>query len=221
MKERMLAAIRGQPTDRIPWAPRIDLWYKANRRAGTLPAKYRNASLADLTDDLGMGFHAVIPDYRDLRTPLDDVDRALGIYNIHTMPCRTVLENVRRNVRVDGDRTHVEYVTPAGKITTTFVYTDAMRRAGVTITHVEEYAFKDARDYEALGYLFENLRVASNDDGYTAFASRVGGRGLAVGYVSAAASPLHLVQRELMPLDTFFYEMHDRPDELARLAGRI
>ena len=153
-RERMLAAIRGENTPRIPWAPRLDLWYKANRRADTLPAKYRNASLVELTDDLDMGTHAVIPDYRDLRSPEDDVYRGLGVYNIHTMPVRTVFENVGRTVRVEGDRTHVAYETPAGTITTTVVYTEAMRAAGVTITHVEEYPFKDARDYDALGHLF-------------------------------------------------------------------
>ena len=42
-KDRMLAAIRGEPTDRIPWAPRLDLWYRANRRAGTLPPQYAGA----------------------------------------------------------------------------------------------------------------------------------------------------------------------------------
>jgi hypothetical protein len=137
------------------------------------------------------------------------------------MPVRTVFEGVEVTRRVDGDRTRVEYRTPAGRITTTTVYTDEMRAAGITITHVEEYAFKDAGDYEALGYLFEHARVESNADGYDAFAEHVGDRGIAVGYVSAAASPMHLVQRELMPLDTFFYEMHDHPDELARLVEQI
>ena len=63
----MLAAIRGEPTDCIPWAPRLDLWYKANRRAGTLPPEHRNSSLVEIVDELGMGLHAVVPDFRDLR----------------------------------------------------------------------------------------------------------------------------------------------------------
>ncbi|HUW58894.1 MAG TPA: hypothetical protein VMZ92_19815, partial [Planctomycetota bacterium] len=220
-REQMLAAIRGEPTDRIPWAPRLDLWYKANRRAGTLPAKYRGASLAEMTDDLGMGFHAVIPDFRDLRTPEDDVDRALGIYNLHTMPCRTVLENVERNVRLDGDRTFVEYVTPLGSVDTTVLYDETMRKAGITITHVETHAFKGVEDYAPLGHIFENARLEPNDDGYEAFAAHVGDRGIAVGYVTGAASPMHFIQRELMPLELFFYETYDHPDELGHLAGQI
>ena len=217
----MLAAIAGQPNDRIPWAPRLDLWYRANKRAGTLPPKYRDASLMQITDDARMGFHAVVPDFRDLRGIEDDVDRALGIYNLRTMPCRTVLENVERSVRVDGDRTFVECKTPAGTVSTTVLYDEAMRSAGASLTHIESHAFKDAADYDALGFIFENARVEPNYGGYQEFADRVGERGIAVAFVSLAASPMHLIQRELMPLDVFFYEMHDRPDEIALLARRV
>ena len=75
-KERMLATLRGEPTDSIPWAPRLDLWYDANRRAGTLPPRYRHALLQDITDDLDFGYHAIVPRFKDLRDPLDEVHRA-------------------------------------------------------------------------------------------------------------------------------------------------
>ena len=88
-KELMLAAIRGEATPRIPYAPRLDLWHNANKRAGTLPQKYAKATLAELVDDLGWGYHAVIPDFRAIFDPLDDADRALGIYNLRAMPVRT------------------------------------------------------------------------------------------------------------------------------------
>jgi hypothetical protein len=220
-RERMLRAIRGEATDRIPWAPRLDLWYKANARAGTLPGKYRRATLSDITDDLSAGLHAVVPDFRDLRGPEDDVDRALGIYNLRTMPLRTVLENVERKVQVRDDRTFVEYRTPLGAVCTTVLYDERMRQAGITITHVESHAFRTVGDYAPLGYIFENARVEANREGYEEFAGRIGERGVAVGYACSAASPMHLIQRELMPLDLFFYEMHDHPDEMKRLAGQV
>ena len=56
-KQNMLDAIAGKPTDRLPWAPRLDLWYKANKLAGTLPDRYRDASLIELVDDLDMGYY--------------------------------------------------------------------------------------------------------------------------------------------------------------------
>lgn len=220
-RQRMLSAIMGAPTDRLPWAPRLDLWYNANRRAGTLPAKYSNATLVEIVDDLDAGFHAVVPDFRDLRSAADDVDRALGIYNLWNVPCRTVLEGVTREVLIEGSRTQVQYRTPKGSVSTTVAYTDEMRRAGVTITHVEEQAWKGPEDYAALEHIFENARVEANYGGYAEFAATVGERGIAVGWVNGAGSPMHLIQRELMPLDRFFFEMHDHPDELGALAEAI
>ena len=220
-KERMLAAIRGQKTDCIPYAPRLDLWYRANKRADTLPDKYKKASLKEIVVDLDMGYHAVVPKFKNLRSPKDEVDRALGIYNLKDMPYRTILENIDRKVRIEGDRTYVEYETPVGTLDTVVVYDEHMRKAGVSITHIEKYLFKDINDYAALGYLFENARVEPNYEGYLEFADEVGDLGLAVGFVSLAASPMHLMQRELMPMELFYYEMHDHPNEMAQLAGKI
>ena len=220
-KECMLATLRGEPTPGIPYAPRLDLWYNAHRRAGTLPPKYKNAALAQILDDLGWGFHAVIPPYRDLRSPEDDLHRALGIYNIWTMPRAVILENVEVVPDYRGDETAVEYRTPAGTVRTVTVYDESMRKAGISISHVAECVIKSADDYEAVGYIFENARVEPNYAGYLEYANGVGDRGVAVANVLAAGSPIHLLQRDLMPIDLFFYEMHDHPDELARCAERI
>ena len=220
-KERMRAAIRGEPTDLIPWAPRLDLWFKANQQAGKLPRKYRRASLRQMVEDLDWGLHSVVPDFRDFRSPDDDLDRGLGIFNLRTMPYRTVLENVRRTVRLEGARTTVTYETPLGSVQTVVLYDDAMRRAGITISHVERQAFQSERDYAPLGYIFENARVEAHFDGFEEFADATGDLGLPVAWVSAAGSPMHFILRELMRMDSFFYEMHDRPEALATLARQV
>jgi len=217
----MLATLGGEPTDRMPWAPRLDLWYNAHGRAGTLPPEYQGASLADITDDLDIGFHAVVPNFKDLHDPGDDRDRGLGIYNLWTMPYATVLEDVEVRTEYRGDETVVEYRTPVGDLRTSVLYDENMRRAGISITHITEYAIKRPEDYEAVGYLFEHARVVPNYEGYKTFADRVGDRGLAVGFISLAGSPMHLLQRELMPVEFFFYELYDHPKELARCAARI
>ena len=220
-RERMLATLRGEPTDCIPWAPRLDLWYNAHRRAGTLPAEYANAALCEITDDLGFGFHAIVPAFKDLRSPDDDIHRALGIYNLWTMPCRTRFENVDVRVTRSGDETHTEYRTPAGNLSTTVLYNDAMRDAGISITHVTEYPVKDSRDYAAMEYLFRNAYVDLNEEGYGEYAERVGDRGIAAGFLCSAAGPMHLLQRELMPMELFYYETYDHADELAACAEGI
>jgi hypothetical protein len=169
-----------------------------------------------MLDDLGFAYHAVIPDFKALRTPDDEAHRALGIYNLSCMPVRTVFEGITYRMSQDGDRQIVEYDTPAGPLSTVTVYDEAMRAAGVTITHVTKYAFAGPQDYEPLCCLFRSVRVVPNYEGYAAFARQIGHRGFATAYLSSAASPIHLIQRELMPLDVFFYELCDRPDEVRR-----
>lgn len=220
-KQRMLDVLAGEPADRIPWVPRLDLWYRANRLAGTLPSKYRNASLTEMVDDLGWGYHAVVPEYKNLRSVHDEVHRPLGIHNLACMPIRTVFDDVELAVTQEGDRTIAEYRTPVGTLVTVTLYDEAMRKAGISISHVQRHAFQGPEDYAALEYLFRHARAEPNYTGYCEFAQRIGGRGFAVAYLSAAASPMHLIQRDVMPVDRFFFEMVDRPDALASLAEGI
>lgn len=48
--DAMRRAIAGQGNRRIPWVPRMDLWYRANRLADTLPPGFKHAELVDILD---------------------------------------------------------------------------------------------------------------------------------------------------------------------------
>ena len=52
-RERTIAILAHQPVDNIVYQPRIEHWYRVNKRAGTLPERYRDMSLLDVYDDLG------------------------------------------------------------------------------------------------------------------------------------------------------------------------
>ena len=56
-RERILAAIRGDVPDRLPWVPRLEFWYRAQQRRGNL----RGVSLDDVAARLGVGLYASIP----------------------------------------------------------------------------------------------------------------------------------------------------------------
>ena len=71
-RECMLAIMAGKMPDRIPWIPRLLLWYNAHQKAGTLPARYRNWSLRDIERDLGLGTPA--RDGAVFRTELQGVE---------------------------------------------------------------------------------------------------------------------------------------------------
>jgi len=220
-RERMLATLRGQPTDCLPFVPRLDLWYKANKYNGTLPGKYRNATLLEIVEDLDVGYHTVVPDFQLYDDPLDIVDRPLGIWRSPHMPYRTSLKGIRRNICYDGDTTIVEYLTPAGNITTKTVYNESMRKAGITLSHVLEHAINSIDDFEAIGYIFEHAEPRAEYERLAQFKEEIGGRGLIGAIATMGASPMHEILHELMSYDGFFYEYYDHMEELQRLTAKM
>jgi hypothetical protein len=217
-RERILAACRGETPDRIPWVPRLDLWYNAHSAAGTLPPEFRGLSLRQITDALGVGYHAVVPNFAEARTPEDTADRGLGIFRLRGMAYETRLREVERTVRTEGGVTRVTYHTPVGTVSCAFSFTEEMKRAGATISWMHEHVIKKPDDYRVLTHVFSHLEVVATYDEYRAWDSWVADAGVAVAYGNAAASPMHHIMRDLMPISDFYLGLYDQPAELQALA---
>ena len=85
-KQRMLAAMKGEMPDVIPFAPRLDLWFTANKAAGTLPAKYSKcAHHFEVSRAEGWALHQINPAYQETRKPEDNLHWALGVLTYKEM----------------------------------------------------------------------------------------------------------------------------------------
>lgn len=222
-KQLIFSTLRGEPTETIPYIPRLDIWYNANKSNGTLPEKYKNAALRDITDDLGLGYHCVVPQFRDYINEDGDIHLGLGIYQFKTILYKVILHNTDYTVSRSGaGLTSVEYRTPYGKITTGVMYNDEMRKSGATLACTIEHAIKDVRDFKAIAYIFENIEVIPDYSHYMELKeSVVGDRGIATGYANIHASPMHFILKELMSPEIFFYELYDHPEEMEWLAEKL
>src|SRR5512135_1606087 len=107
-RQRILAALRGEPVDFLPWAPRWELFFDAARLDGRLPEKYRGWDIFDVTRDLGMGI-------KGNRGPLFRLD----------------LTGVEVRERRSGSDTITEYDTPHGTVRTVFRLTPELESEGV------------------------------------------------------------------------------------------
>lgn len=193
-RQRAVAAIRGQPVDRIPFIGRMDLWYEHNRNRGTLPERYRGWSLWDIQRDLGIGI--------------------FGFGAWSTAFYRFEYDGVEVTRRVADGETVVEYVTPYGTLRSRSVLAEDLKDADVTGAQVE-HEFKDERDYDALQYLFEHIRVLDNFDEYGKVVEAIGEDGLALPF--SGWLPMHQIMRQYMGYETFYYELADRPQRVERL----
>ena len=221
-KKRMLTTIRGGMPDRIPYAPRLDLWFAANKQRGTLPAPYRNFDHYDqVSRHQGWAIARVVLDYQGYGDEAI-LDRALGIYRIPAQGFFTHLPpDVERRVKEMGDQIHLEYVTPRGTVRTTFVYSEKMRSSGVTIPWISEHALKGPEDFEPLGYIFENLVVEPAPDLFRKWSDPLGEDGYAVAYALTAGSPMHHIMKILTDSTEFYYHHRDFSKQMMLLAEKI
>ena len=217
-KEQMLRAARGEWSDWLPWAPRIDLWYNANSLRGTLPPIFqKEASLDDLADYIGGGYHKIVPEFQKVRSPEDMIDRGIGVYRLREMACRPELVGVDREVKYEGDATLVTYHTPVGSISYKTQYNEDMKQAGISQTWISEHVIKRPEDYAVVGYIFKNIKVHPAYDNFLQHQSAVGDRGLVVAWASPSASPMHHILKHFFESTAFYLELYDHPKELRQL----
>lgn len=218
--ERMLATIRGEPTDQIPWAPRMDLWYIAQRARGTVPVQFANMNMVEVATQLDVACHAIGADFT-LPGGRDNSLRGLGIDNHQDYPYRVELQGLPLESSDDGENLQTRIHTPAGELFLHLYRSQSMARDGISLPFVKSYAIHTVNDLEAVAQIFEHLAVIPTPDSYRAFQERIGDRGIAVARGPVAASPMHLILHELVAMDQFFYLYHDEPDAIHRLTERM
>ena len=216
--ERILAAVRGEVPDRIPWVPRLEFWYRARSRRGNMPDNLRGLSLREVTEKLGVGHYASVPDFTEREEETDMADHSLGIFNHPVLAYRVVLEGVERRVTCNGNETVVEYRTPVGCLRTVEVFTEEMLDGGTSIPWTCEHAIRQPADFDTAAYIFSHLRVEPRVGAWERRCRAVGERGVAVAYVIGTACPVHHIMKELMPVEQFFLAQHDYPEKIDRLA---
>jgi len=221
-KSDALNAIRGIETERIPYAPRFDLWFNAHQYRGTLPEEYRNCtSTLDIARLTNVGGHLVIPDFIRPEQQSQMFDRGIGLYNLPQVPYRVKLINVERTVKSNGDSTAVIYKTPKGNVSVNWLFTEDMRRAGTSISHIAKTAITCDEDFEPLIYLFEHIEVEPYYEGLKRMIAMTGEDALVIAGASLPASPMQFIMRDLMEVTSFFYAMSDIPDKLKALENAI
>jgi len=218
-KERMLKTARGERADELPWVPRIDLWHNSNSMRGTLPAKFRReATLDEVADDMGGGYHKIVPEFLNVRTPEDNIDRGIGVYRLWGMAYRPELVGgVDREVKREGDTTLVTYHTPVGSVSCRILYSEEMKRAGASITWITEHVIKEPGDYRTVGYIFKNMKILPDYNNYLEFQKKVGDKGFAAAFANLSASPMHHIMKEFLDATRFYLELYDHPKEMQQL----
>jgi hypothetical protein len=193
-RERILTILDGGMPDRIPWIPRLQIWYDAHRRAGTLPEAYQGLRLREVERRVFGGSAA-----RD------------GIIY------RSRLERVEeRTHQVDSLELVREYVTPVGTVTTRERGSAQLRAEGIQDAQTE-FMLKSRDDYAVVEYLVEHTRYTPAYEDYVAYEREIGADGYPM--VNCGDCPFHYWMRALAGYNNAYFHLHDFPNEVERLVA--
>ena len=195
VRENILAALSFREVDRVPWAPRWELWFNAASRDGRLPERYRGWTLYDTARDLGLGL------------------KGYGV-----RPCAEEMRDVRPRSRRRGEETVVEYDTPHGTLRQVMRETVELMAAGVRGRVVKELVTQRA-DYDAALYLVEHTRLVPRHEDIASEIDKVGGDGVVLAFLGHP--PAHLVMREYTGYEGFYYQLQDNAGQLEQLIAAL
>jgi uroporphyrinogen-III decarboxylase len=195
-RERILAILDGRSPDRIPWIPRMDIWYRAQKNRNALPARFNGMSLRQLEKAL------------DLGTPAREG-------RVH----RVEHNNVDVVVRQEGLDTITEYITPRGTLSARKSQSQYEADSGIVEKLPVEYPLKKAEDYDLWMDVVENTRFIPTYDDYETYDQEIGDDGLPM--VAIGDCPFHYWLKDLAGYQQGYLHLMDFPDRVESLLKLI
>ena len=195
-RERLLAIMSGQRPDRIPWIPRLQVWYTSHVNGDTLPDRFRGLSLREVERALGMGTPA-----REGKVFAAEQEG-----------------DVEVTTSQEGASTITTYRTPVGTVSTRHQRSETMERAGIGALEVE-HMLKGPDDFGAVEYLLEHTRHVATYEEYLAYEADIGDAGYPM--VSAGDCPFHYFLQKLAGYGSAYYHLFDYPEKVEHLLRTI
>ena len=190
-RERLLAILNHQPPDRIPWIPRLLLWYRARTLTHTMPGEWEGLSLRDVERALNLG------------TPA----RTGTIFELQ-------YDGVEVTDREEGGKRITEYHTPVGSVRQVMRFADTLDEQGLPGL-IEECLLKGPQDYCVWEWVTGHTHWTPDYDAYLAYDADIGDDGLPL--VSAGDVPFHEFAQRLAGYKHAFYQLNDYPKEVEHL----
>ncbi len=193
-KQRVLAAIKGEPADRLEFCSRIELWYNYHAAQGTLPERYRSMTQWELQRKLDIGLVGYYGGGANFYS-----------FEYHDMELTETRDELSRRVAVE---------TPHGSLSAAWMY-PAELKGSASSTIQTEHLFKGPEDYDALLHYISNSEPVENFAQYRALPDAIGEDGVALPFTQKV--PIHLLMEDYMGYERFYYEFHDNRERVELL----
>lgn len=192
-KQRLLAALRGEPTDRLPWSPNLAYWWESQD-----PAFRAKGEVVVFKE---FGCDPLIRGHRPAEDggPWED----LRMYT-------TRHEGASLDTRVEGPRRYTRIKTPKGELRAEHV----LSPTGDTWFLVK-HPVTEEKDYEILASFFESFRLEPDYAPFEALTARYGDEALIIPMLAVAPnvkSGFQALVEYWTGTEQLAYDVYDYPE---------
>jgi hypothetical protein len=243
MHSRVLAVLRGERPDRIPFISRMELWYSCHARAGTLPEEFKTSAAGQASSILSPFVVPVPAETPGMR--LTEIHQMLGFGQQHQMIVHArKLRGVELIMRLNGEvffhetdpvvdyfprlfnmlkldtpgETEVSFITPVGTLTTRSVLAPETIAAGAVPIMIE-HPIKSFEDLPALEYIYDHAEFVPRFDEVHQIEQALGCIGFVAPFLDRI--PFQKACLDLFGEIPFFYALHDNPAGIERLLALL
>ena len=214
-RQRIVSTLKGEPTDKAPWATRLDIWYTSRLRTGTLPEEMAGKELNEIHRDLKVGRQC----YSQLiYTRLRGVDMTVE-FNGEVVRKETdpVLRfpQPRELVTMEkpGD-TLIALKTPVGTSRMRFQVVEELIR-GAAAPYLVEHLLKDGNDFAVVKWIINHSEIVADYDDFEAKEKLAGEQGVTIAMMDRV--PFQRILLDFMGEEQTIYLMMDSPENFQYL----
>jgi len=218
-RERILATLRGEPCDKIPWATRLDIWHTAATRSDRLPPQYRNVSLMEIHHRLGIGRQAyAIAALMELHGVDVSVEFSGEVIRRESSPMMHFPVPREYVPPMEPGDTRVLFDTPAGRSSMLFRTTDTTIRES-EMAYLVHPLLKDENDFAVVKWILDHAEYVPFSKTYERLESLIGDLGFTIPVLGRV--PFQSIMLDYMGEERTIYTLVDRPARIDYLLDAL
>jgi hypothetical protein len=215
--QRISAVLDGKSPDRLPFADRLEIWFRHHRRAGTLPKTLRDSSLSEAHRALGLGEQVFVTPHS---VQLNGV-QVISTFNDESVvhaddPILNHFPDSYDLVPPGKIGVHTtRFVTPVGELQVEHEVLEFMVEMGIERPYLRRHPIQDETDYRTVEYILERAQPRLEIALVRAEEARVGNNGWVVPLLRRI--PFQQLLLEYLGEEALFYALYDSPRQVERL----
>ena len=218
-RQRIESVLSGAMPDKLPWATRLEIWYNARRRTGTMPGQFREMSLNQVHEYLGVGRQAysVLTPFRmsGVDCEVSFEGRKISGFSEPVLSFPKVANLVPTK---SPGKTEILFKTPVGSATCIFRTTTKILDSCAT-PYLEKHILSNDDDYDPVFWILDHGSVEPAFDDFNRIEEELGDNGMTMGMIERV--PFQRALLDFMGEERCFFQLYDNPKPFAALIARL